>query len=92
MMPPHLVMIEPIQDDKTYGAAVRIPDQTREAHVQCGWVVDTGMCEEQLGAGDLVVFVGWKQKNVPQHQYSHWRDDLYVMHEDDIEMVIEDWD
>jgi len=83
-------MIEPIQDEEGYDS-VHIPEQTREAHVQCGWIIDTGVCEEALSKGDLVVFVGWKQKNVPQSQYAHWRDDLYVLHEDDIEMVIEEW-
>lgn len=91
MIPPHLVLIEPIQDDESYGREINIPDQAREAFVQCGWVTDLGVCEEQIKPGDLVTFVGWKQKNVTQSQYAHWRHDKYVLHEDDIELVIEEW-
>lgn len=86
---PHLLLIEPIQDEETVG--VDIPDQLREAHVQLGWVIDTGWLEEAVEPDDLVVFVGWKEKMVPQSDYAHWRDDWFILHEDDIELVIEEW-
>lgn len=89
---PHLLLIEPIQDDETLDPGVHIPDQTREAHVQLGWIIAVGTdLEEQLAPEDLIVFVGWKQKMVQQSDYAHWRDDWFTLHEDDVETVIEEW-
>lgn len=83
------MVVEPIQDPDPEG--ITIPDQLREAYVQAGWVIATGDLEEDIEPGDLAVFVGWKERNVEVMQYMHWRNDLYVLHEDDIECILEEW-
>ncbi len=88
--PGHMVVLEPIQDPDL--DAVKLPETLRECHVQCGWVVAIGpLCDEQLEENDLIVFVGWKQKGIYQNQYEPWRSEHYALHEDDIELVIEEW-
>lgn len=89
-IPKHLVKLQPIRDPCQVGP-VLIPDQSREVHVQAAWVVETGELEEDLKPGDLVVFVGWKQRQAPVRQYAPWESDYYFLHEDDIELVIEEW-
>lgn len=85
-----MVVVEPIQDPDLEHVA--LPDAMRECHVQCGWIIATGPdCVEQLEPDDLVVFVGWKEKGIYQQQYEPWRSEHYALHEDDIELVIEDW-
>ena len=85
-----LVTIEPIQDaDHEFGFK---PDAYKEAHVQCGWVRSVGAdVHEDLSIDDLIVFVGWKQRGIEPHQYAQWGDNLYVLHEDDIEFIVEEW-
>ena len=88
---PHHVIIEPIPDDEELGS-LYIPDTMRQMHVQRGWVkYISDILEEDLSPDDLVVFVGWKERRVPARQYAQWEDDLYSLHEDDIELVVEDW-
>ena len=85
-----LVTIEPIQDQDL--TQIVLSDALREAHVQCGWVRSVGAdCHEDLHEDDLIVFVGWKQKGIEPHQYAQWRDNLYVLHEDDIEVIVKEW-
>jgi len=60
-------------------------------YVQSGWVKEIGELEENISVGDLVIFVGWKERNIEMTQYMGWSDDLYTLHEDDVEAVLEDW-
>jgi len=85
-----LVTIEPIHDPDFDN--ILKADNYREAHVQCGWVRSVGAdCHEDLNEDDLIVFVGWKQKGIEPHQYAQWKDNLYVLHEDDIELIVKEW-
>lgn len=88
--PRGMIVVEPIQDQDL--DLIVIPDTNREAHVQCGWVLAVGDIHENLEEGDLVVFVGWKEKGIPQREYAPWRSEHYALHEDDIELVIEEWE
>ena len=88
---PHHVLIEPIPDDEEIGS-IYVPRTMRQMHVQRGWVTRVSdILEEDIRPDDLVVFVGWKELRAPARQYGQWEDDLYSLHEDDIELVIEDW-
>ena len=87
-MPPHLVLIEPISTLETEPLRTETSDQ---AYTNSGWVRAVGALEEDVRVGDMVVFVGYKERNIELDQYRNWGDDLYTMHEDDIEAVVEDW-
>ena len=67
------------------------PDTSDQVYVQSGWVKEIGELEENISVGDLVIFVGWKERNIEMTQYMGWSDDLYTLHEDDVEAVLEDW-
>ena len=88
-MPPHLILIEPISSQET--DTVLTPDTSDQVYVQSGWVKEIGELEENISVGDLVIFVGWKERNIEMTQYMGWSDDLYTLHEDDVEAVLEDW-
>jgi len=88
---PHHLIVKPIPDEEKVGSIV-IPETLRQMHVQRGWVTDVSdILEEDIYVDDLVVFVGWKESRMPRRQYDQWEHDLYSMHEDDIELVVEDW-
>jgi hypothetical protein len=88
---PHHVIVRPVQDDEPEGSFAI--DALREAHTQCGWVLAvSATLEEAIAPGDLVVFVGWKQKNILIKPVIQTQENtLYSLHEDDIEAVLEDW-
>jgi hypothetical protein len=92
----HHVLIEPVHDaDYTHEPGpdgLTRPGPTRIYHPNLGWVRGVGELEEDIKVGDLVIFVGWKQYQIPTRSYADRRIDWYVQHEDDIEVILEDWD
>ena len=88
---PHHVLIEPFEDDEPEGSLIL--NAQRESHVQYGWVLDTADdLEEDIPVGALVIFIGWKEAGIPPRHYAPWKEHLYTLHEDDIDLVLEDWD
>ena len=88
---PHHILVRPVQDDEPEHSYVM--DALREAHTQCGWVLEVAEgLEENIQVGELVIFVGWKQRNVHIKPWiQNQENTLYNLHEDDIEAVLEDW-
>lgn len=82
-------MVSPISTQDT--EALLTPDTSDQAYTQSGWVQAVGLLEEHIEVGDLVIFVGYKERNIELTQYMNWSRDLYTLHEDDIEAVLEDW-
>lgn len=89
---PHHVLIEPVHDPEIE-KGVRVPGQTRIYHPNLGYVRGLpDILDEALRIGDLVIYVGWKQRQVAVGPVQDRRLDWYIQHEDDIELVLEDWD
>jgi hypothetical protein len=88
---PHHVLIRPVQDDEPYGSIQT--DALREAHTQCGYVLQVStVLEENILPGQVVIFIGWKQRNIHIVPFVQTQENtLYSLHEDDIEAVLESW-
>lgn len=88
----HVFLVNPIRNRDESLGGLYVPEHVKDAHVQMGWIEATpDRYEENLSVGDLVVWVGYKQRQAPERQYEHWKKDMYWIHEDDILLVIEDW-
>ena len=87
----HHVLVEPIQDDLE-SEGIILPDQTAQFHVSRGWVLEVSdVLEESIAPGDFIVFQGWKEARAPTRQYEQQHENLYSLHEDDIDLVVEEW-
>ncbi len=72
---------------------LHLPDQTTQKYTQSGWVLKVGRCKYDLKEGDLVVFPMFVPRVVPLGPGAtiHYNEQFFIIHEDDILMVVEEW-
>ena len=91
----HKLFVEPIYDRQWQGWNGPLPLYLPEHHVDknssYGWVRAVGELDEDIQVGDLVVFVSWKQRIAHLDPTEYYKERLYVLHEDDIELIVTDW-
>lgn len=86
----HHVLIRPA-NDKDSSWSYLTPDIGYRAYVHSGYVEAVGKVEEDIKVGDFVTFTGWQEERLREVQFAPWTGDKYTLHEDDIDLVVEDW-
>lgn len=89
----HLVRIRPVREDDMEGHDF-IPSSSVQAHAILGEILDVASdVEEDLPVGAYVVFRPWRQLQMDSRigLWTHWMKDNYLLHEDDLLLVLEEW-
>jgi co-chaperonin GroES (HSP10) len=84
------VFIEPFYEGSA-STSIIIPDTSVEKHSSSGWIVATADSVYGLTPGDFVLFQPWKAVVIPLNDGATqlYREQLYVLSEEDIEAVLE---